>query len=131
MSRFLDGLHVRRSPTFDEWADGIRAKLARRLGEVLTSVTAEALATRQWRDAVRYAERWVAVAPLAAASNAALVEARFMGGDRTLALEAFAQYCSRLAEETGEAPDAELIKLVERVRAAGSAAARRHATEEW
>jgi DNA-binding SARP family transcriptional activator len=131
VSRFLDGLRVRRSPTFDEWADGVRATLVRRLGEILSNVTAEAMATRQWRDAVRYAERWVSISPLDAAANAALVEARFMDGDRTLALEAFAQYRNRLAEETGEAPDPDVMKLVERVRAAGTAAARRHATEEW
>ena len=88
MTGFLDGLHIRRSPAFAEWADGIRAKLVRRQCEVLAQATAEAMATRQWREAVRYAERWVKAAPLDSAPNAALMEAHFMGGDRALALNA-------------------------------------------
>jgi predicted ATPase len=63
-SGFLDGLHIGRSPAFAEWADGIRANLVRRLSAVVASVTAEAVAPRQWREGIRYAERWVAVAPL-------------------------------------------------------------------
>src|SRR5687768_2666355 len=31
---FLEGLHLRHCPEFDEWADGIRATLARRLDDV-------------------------------------------------------------------------------------------------
>jgi len=128
---FLDDLHIRRSPAFAEWADGVRAKLVRRQCEVLAQATAEAMATRQWREAVRYAERWVKAAPLDSAPNAALMEAHFMGGDRALALDAFAQYRSRFAEETGQAPERALAELAERIRNAGVAAARRHATEEW
>jgi len=128
---FLDDLHIRRSPAFAEWADGIRAKLVRRQCEVLAQATAEAMATRQWREAVRYAERWVKAAPLDSAPNAALIEAHFMDGDRALALDAFAQYRSRFAEETGQAPERALAELAERIRNAGVAAARRRATEEW
>jgi DNA-binding SARP family transcriptional activator len=128
---FLDGLHIRRSPAFAEWADGIRANLVRRQCEMLARATAEAMATRQWREAVRYAGRWVKVAPLDAAANAALVEAHFMDGDRALALDAFARYRGRLAEETGQAPERVLTELVDRIRNAGVAAARRQATEEW
>src|SRR5215204_4750740 len=47
---FLDGLHLRHCPAFDEWADGMRATLSRRLTEVLSAVSREALATRAWRD---------------------------------------------------------------------------------
>ena len=94
--RFLDGLQLRRSPAFDEWADATRASLVRRLSEVLTTVTREAIATRQWRDATRYAERWVTIAPLSAAANGARIEAHFHGGRARAALEAFAEYRARL-----------------------------------
>src|SRR4030095_6440173 len=60
ISDFLGSFHLRRSAAFDEWADAPRATLLRRFSDVLTTVTREALATRQWRDAARYAERWVA-----------------------------------------------------------------------
>jgi DNA-binding SARP family transcriptional activator len=131
ISDFLAGFRLRRSPAFDEWADATRASLVRRYGEVLTTVTREALATRQWRDAARHAERWVAVAPLSASANAARVEAHFMAGDRDLALDAFADYRTRLLAETGQQPEREVVELVERIRAASMAPAQRHATEEW
>lgn len=129
--RFLEGLHLRRSPAFEEWADGTRAALIRRLGEVLAGITRDALATRHWQDAARFADRWVSVAPLSGPANAARLEARFMAGDRAGALEAFAAYRSRLAEESSEEADPAVLELAERVRASRSLSARRHATEEW
>jgi DNA-binding SARP family transcriptional activator len=128
---FLDGLHLRHCPAFDEWADGMRATLSRRLTEVLAAVTREALATRTWRDAVRFADRWVAVAPLSATANASLMEAHFMSGDRELALDAFAQYRTRLAEDNGDTPAKAVTELAERIRAATPTPRQRHATEEW
>ena len=131
VGRFLEGLHLRRSPAFEEWADGTRAALARRLGEVLAQLTRDALAIRHWQDAARFADRWVAVAPLSGPANAARIEARFMAGDRAGALEAFSEYRSKLAEEGGEKPDPAVLELAERVRAAAPAPPRRQATEEW
>ncbi len=103
----------------------------KRMTEVLTVVTREALATRQWREAARLAERWVAVAPLSAASNASRIEALFMAGDRELALDAFGDYRTRMAAETGQPPERELLALAERIRASKSSAPKRQATEEW
>ena len=131
VSRFLEGLQLRRCSAFEHWADGLRASLVKRMTEVLTAVTREALATRQWRDAARYAERWVTIAPLSPAANAARIEAVFMAGDRELALEAFGDYRMRLATETGQRPEPEVVELAERIRASKSSASRRQATEEW
>src|SRR5262245_1674394 len=86
VSRFLEGLQLRRCAAFEDWADGTRTSLVKRMAEVLGTVTRNALATRQWRDAARHAERWAMVAPLSAAANAARIEALFMTGDRELAL---------------------------------------------
>ena len=131
VSRFLEGLHLRRCSAFEDWADGMRASLMKRMTEVLTVVTREALATRQWREASHLAERWVAVAPLSAASNAARIEALFMAGDRELALDAFGEYRSRVATETGQQPEPAVLELAERIRASKSNASKRQATEEW
>ena len=129
--RFLEGLHLRRSPAFEEWADGTRAALTRRLGEVLGTVTREALATRHWQDASGFTDRWVSLLPLSGPANAARIEARFMAGDRAAALEAYAAYRSRLAGDGDEKPDPAVLELAERVRASASLPARRQATEEW
>src|SRR6478672_1000082 len=131
VTRFLEGLHLRRCSAFQDWADGTRTSLMKRMTEVLTVVTREALATRQWREAARLAERWVAVAPLSAASNAARIEALFMAGDRELALDAFGDYRTRMAAETGHPPERELLELAERIRASKSSTPKRQATEEW
>ena len=131
VTRFLEGLQLRRCSAFEDWADGMRASLMKRMMEVLTVVTREALATRQWREAARLAERWVTVAPLSAASNAARIEALFMAGDRELALDAFGDYRTRLATDAGQAPERELLELAERIRASKSSTPKRQATEEW
>lgn len=130
-SGFLEGLHLRHCPAFDEWADATRANLVRRLGEALSAATREAAATRQWAEAVRLARRWVAVAPLSAAANTALMEALFMGGQPSVAFDAYAEYRAALAAETGREPERSLAELADRIQAAGTAPYRRAATEEW
>jgi DNA-binding SARP family transcriptional activator len=132
VSGFLEALHLRRCPAFDEWADTMRAMLTRRYAEVVAAVTRDALARRDWSAAVRAGERWVDSAPISPTAAAALMEAELMTGAPELALEAFAQFRTRLAEETGEAPDATITAFAERVRAASQATPPRHqATEEW
>ena len=131
VSGFLEELHLRHCSAFDEWADTIRANLVKRLGEVLSAATREAVATRQWGEAVRLAQRWVAAAPLSAAANTALIEAHFMSGDQASALDAFAAYREQLATETGRQPERSVAELADRIQAAASASARRPATEEW
>jgi DNA-binding SARP family transcriptional activator len=131
VSRFLEGLQLRRCSAFEDWADATRASLVKRMTDVLTAVTREGLATRQWREAARYAERWTALAPLSVAAISARVEALFMAGERELALDAFGDYRTRLAAETGRRPERELLELVERIRASKAPVVRRQATEEW
>ena len=131
VARFLEGLHLRRCSAFEDWADGTRASLVKRMTEVLTTATREALATRQWRDAGRYAERWVSIAPMSAAANATRIEALFMAGDRELALDAFGDYRTRLATEAGQQPDVQVLELAERIRASKTSSPRRQATEKW
>ena len=131
VARFLEGLHLRRCSAFEDWVDATRASLVKRMTEVLTAATREALATRQWRDAARYAERWVGIAPLSVAAISARIEALFMSGDRELALDAFGEYRTRLAAEAGQLPERELLELVERIRASKASVPRRQATEAW
>ena len=129
---FLDGLHIRHSPAFDDWADQVRASLMRRSADVLGTASREALAIHQWDDAIRLARRWVSVAPTTAAANATLMEAYLMADDHDGALDAFAWYRAHLAEETGEPPEATVVRLHERIQeSAAHASRRRPATEEW
>jgi DNA-binding SARP family transcriptional activator len=130
VSGFLADLHLRRCPAFDEWADTVRAMLARRTSDVLAAATHDAIATRQWREATRLAERWVAADPTSGPATHALMEAHFLSGEPRQALNAFADYRSRM-EEADETLDRSVVGLSDRIRDAGTIAARRHATEEW
>ncbi|MDF2776183.1 MAG: hypothetical protein K0S86_5684, partial [Geminicoccaceae bacterium] len=130
---FLDGLHMRHCPGFDEWADRTRASLIRQSSEVLAAATRDALATRQWKDAVRFAERWATVAPGTAAATAALMEAHFMAGAHAAAIGAYERYRTDLADETGGSPEPALVQLLERIQNSSTArqSAPHQATEEW
>jgi DNA-binding SARP family transcriptional activator len=130
VSGFLADLHLRRCPAFDEWADTVRATLARRTSDVLAAATRDSIATRQWREATRLAERWVAADVTSGPATHALMEAHFLSGEPRQALNAFADYRSRM-EKADEPLDRAVIELSDRIRDAGTIAARRHATEEW
>jgi DNA-binding SARP family transcriptional activator len=130
VSGFLADLHLRRCPAFDEWADTVRAMLARRHSDVLAAATRESIATRQWREATRLAERWVSIDRTSAPATHALMEAHFLGGEPRQALEAFSDYRSRMSD-AGDVLARDVVELAERIRDAGSIAAKRQATEEW
>ena len=129
---FLEGLALRHCPAFEEWADGIRAMLVRRSAEVHAAAAREAIATRQWADAVRFAGRWAEIAPGTTGPTLALMEAHFMAGDHAAAIDAFTRYRDHLSRETGEAPDGSISTLLARITAAAAGTRpRRQATEEW
>jgi len=130
---FLSGLQLRHSSGFDEWADEKRHALLRRYAGVLAAAVREAIASNRSRDAVRAAERWVALDGFSADATLALMESHFLAGNRTSALQAFADYRSRLAEaDDRPAPDHRLVELAQRIEDARvSGESRRQATEEW
>ncbi|HEV8445596.1 MAG TPA: AAA family ATPase [Gemmatimonadaceae bacterium] len=127
---FLRGLQLRRSAGFDEWADEKRHTLLRRYAGVLAAAVRESIASNRSRDAVRVAERWVTVDDFSADATLALMESQFLARNRSAALQAFADYRSRL--DADERPDHRLVEMAQRIhdsRASGEA--KRQATEEW
>jgi DNA-binding SARP family transcriptional activator len=127
---FLTGLQVRHSSGFDEWADEKRRVLLRRYSGVLSAAVREAIASNRSRDAIRAAERWVAVERSSADASLALMESQFLAGNRAAALQTFADYRSRL--EGNERPDPRLVDLAQRIEDARvSGEMKRQATEEW
>jgi len=100
---------------------------------VLAAAVREAIASNRSRDAVRAAERWVALDGFSADATLALMESQFLAGNRTNALQAFADYRSRLTDADDRPPtDHRLVELAQRIEDARvSGESRRHATEEW
>src|SRR5262249_9195997 len=96
VSGFLNGLTVRDSPAFDEWAALKRGDLLRRSREALSRLTRDAMAKWQWREAVHHANRWLAAEPLSDEAARLLIESLYLAGDRAAALARFAEFRSRL-----------------------------------
>ena len=127
---FLAGLQLRHSSGFEEWADEKRQSLLRRYCSVLAATIRESIAASRWRDAVRAAERWVAIDAFSADATLALMESQFLSGNRAAALQALADHRSRLA--AGDRPDQRLADLAQRIEDARlSGEVRRPATEAW
>jgi DNA-binding SARP family transcriptional activator len=133
---FLGGLQIKNSSGFDEWADEKRLTLTRRYTKVLASAIKEAIASNRWRDAVRAAERWVAVDARSADATLALMESQFLAGNRAAALQTFGDYRSHLAalDDRPGRPDhrlADLAQRIEEARATDPAGDKRHASDDW
>jgi len=114
--RFLSSLTLRKSPAFDEWASGMRARLLRRYLQVLATAVRDSLARHAWDDSARLAERWTALAPFDDEPVASLMEAQFLGGNPADALATYTDHATRLAVEVHRAPGQSLIELAARIR---------------
>jgi DNA-binding SARP family transcriptional activator len=116
--RFLDGLSVRGSAAFNEWADDKRVELRGMYSKVMAKLAREAFARRAWRDARELAEKWSALDPLADEPMALVVETQFLSGDRDEALATYARHVARLASDAGRTPSKSLAELASRVQQA-------------
>ena len=114
---FLHGLTVHRAPAFDEWADATRRKLVRQYENVMGELARRAMAASRWREAVTWAEAWLACEPMSEEATRVLVEATFLAGDRGAALARYAAYRDRLAADLGIQPGAALQQLARRIEA--------------
>ncbi|MGH7703041.1 MAG: ATP-binding protein, partial [Gemmatimonadales bacterium] len=128
---FLNGLTVRHSPAFDEWADAKRQTLLRRYQQALGALAREALAHWRWRDVVTWADRWLACDPLSDEAARLATEALYLSGDREGALRRFGEHRDRLAREAGSKPGPALLELGRRIETDVAAGARREVSDEW
>lgn len=115
---FLHGFSLPSSTVFDPWADGERARLDREATHALATLSDDAVGEGRWEDGIRWAERWVEVAPFSEAAARRLLVLYGQTGDRGRALAFFEGYRERLSEELRLAPDPELERLAERIRSA-------------
>jgi len=121
---FLAGLTIRNCPVFEEWADEKRRNLLDAYRAVARDRTRDAIAQRAWRDARALAQRWTEVDPFNDDAVAALVEARFMEGDRDAALAIYHRYVERLDVDAQRAPSKPLAALASRLESVGRPSAK-------
>ena len=115
--RFLNGLSLRDAPAFDEWVERKRRELIRRYQDALRGLARESMAKSGWREAIGWAERWLASDPLSDDATRVLLEALYLGGDRAGALARFQEYRARVARELESEPSAPLLSLAKRIEA--------------
>ncbi len=113
--RFLAGFSVRHAPAFEEWTDTTRERLRQAFRDALRAATLGDIGRSRWRDAARWAERWIAADPLSDEAVRHAAQACYMAGDTGEALAQFQQYRERLANETGMEPADALRELLERI----------------
>jgi DNA-binding SARP family transcriptional activator len=118
---FLACLTLRNCPVFEEWADAKRRDLLDAYRAVARDRTRDAMARHAWRDAESLAERWASVDAFDDDAVAALVESRFMEGDREGALAVSRQYVHRLEAEAHRPPSKSLRALGSRLESAATA----------
>ena len=131
VTRFLQGFSVRHAPEFEEWVAATRTALLRRQHQVLGRLAREAMSQWRWREAVDFADRWLAGDPVSDEAAQLAVEARYLSGNRSAALTRYAEFRTELAGEAGCEPSRALQALVQRIEADRATQESRPITDEW
>jgi DNA-binding SARP family transcriptional activator len=131
VARFLQGFSIRHAPQFEEWVAGTRTALLRRHHLVLGRLAREAMAQWRWREAVDFADRWLEGDPVSDEAAQLAVEARYLSGNRSAALNRYAEFRTQLAADAGCEPSRALQALVTRIEADRATRDSRPITDEW
>jgi DNA-binding SARP family transcriptional activator/tRNA A-37 threonylcarbamoyl transferase component Bud32 len=114
---FLDGFHLGDSPAFEEWAEQERSRLAAAHAAALYRLARQAAAAEQHTLEIAHWREMAAADPLGERAATGLVRALAAGGDWTSAVQHARTYDARVRAELATPPAADLITLVERLRA--------------
>lgn len=113
---FLDGFHVRGSPTFEHWVDDQRTRLEQRCVEAIRARACAAAAQDDARGAASWWRRALEIDPFDADMVLRLVEASIASGDRAGALQSVQRHVDQLRDELGLGPDQGVVKAIEQLR---------------
>ena len=100
------------------WRESLRAQFTDALDFMLQA----SMARREWAEALRYARRLLALDPLMEHVHRAAIRCHFQNGDRSMALQQYAQCEKLLREELDVSPMEETRLIRQAVLAAGSGA---------
>lgn len=110
----LDGVHVDRSPRFDEWVTRERDRYARLFVHACEAECLSLARARRWDDCSALARKWLAAAPLSTDAALYLINALRAPGSREAALAALSEYqllLTRLERDYGARPDQRVTAL--------------------
>jgi tetratricopeptide (TPR) repeat protein len=121
---FLDGFEVPGAVQFEQWKDEWRARLMPRIRDCLVKQMDAGRRTGDFATVERHAQVLLDLDPLSEDAVRGLIEARAWVGDRTNALKVFGRFETRLAEELGAKPGADLVRIADLLREGRRAAPR-------
>ena len=126
---FLTGFTLEDAPEFDDWqrfqAENLRQDLTIGLEKLVAGYSAQG----DFKTALGYARRWLALDPLHEPAHRRLMQLYAWSGDRAAALRQYDECVRLFDEELGLSPDAETTTLYEQIRA-GTEAQRSRGAEE-
>jgi DNA-binding SARP family transcriptional activator/tRNA A-37 threonylcarbamoyl transferase component Bud32 len=114
---FLDGFYLGDSPAFEDWVEQERTRFAAAYAAALYRLARGAGAAEQHTLEIAYRKELAAADPLGERAARDLVRALAAGGDWSSALQHARAYDARVRTELATPPAADLIALVERLRA--------------
>ena len=113
---FLEGFELPAARPFEDWTNEWRAKLSPRLRDVLVGRMDGARRIGDFAAVERFAVALHELEPLCEDAIRGMIEARAWVGDRTSALKVYSAYASRLAEDLGAKPSADLERMADLLR---------------
>ncbi len=113
---FLDSFDIPTARPFEEWKDEHRARLVPQMRDCLVRLMDAARRIGDFATVERHATKLQELDPLSEEGIRGVMEARAWASDRSSALKAFARYETRLAEELGAKPGADLVRMADLLR---------------
>src|SRR5436190_19909994 len=113
---FLEGFEIPAARPFEEWKDEHRARLIPQMRDALVRLMDAARRIGDFATVEQHATKLQELDPLAEEGIRGVMEARAWASDRSSALKAFARYETRLADELGAKPGADLIRMADLLR---------------
>jgi TolB-like protein/DNA-binding SARP family transcriptional activator/Flp pilus assembly protein TadD len=117
---FLDGFFIDEAPEFERWVEAERSSLAQDYRRALEELAGEAAGRGEHQAAVAWWRKLAAADPLNGRVARGLIRALADGGDRSGALQHARVYESLMRQELDAPLDAEVMRLVEEIRASSS-----------
>ena len=114
--RFLEGFGVPDASRFEDWMAVERELWLRQSILALSGRARQQLTRGDVSGATRTAGRALVLDPLSDAAVRAVMEAAALAGERGVALRTYSDFQDRLREEVGAEPEAETVRLADRIR---------------
>ena len=114
--QFLEGLTLKDSPAFDEWAYNLRERLQHQAAMALSQLVGYYESRGARERAIQYARQWVHLTPWQEEAHVNLMRMLALNGERSAALTQYEACCRQLAEHLGVEPEKETVRLYRAIR---------------